>query len=230
MKIYGDEKSSSFKTFSKDYWLFGSDDVLKGKEYTFRRSTSSLFGTYHYTKTCAPKLYLHIPTDLWSWLTGLAREYLLPWRWKSAYLDREDGKAPKRILICTSVEEGVLTDRINLLLGKSLFVTNLIKQDSYDEAFGREYIRAKNVKPWDSQKVCHPFGELVGHRLEFSRDLLCPIYRIRGLFSMMKYSLLKESPTYWKEVTIRVRGITEKVLIKKVDEATISRLGLIQKG
>jgi len=68
---------------------------------------------------------------------------------------------------------------------------------------------------------------MVGLYLEVSDNLLCHIYRPRSLFSRFKYNLLKQFTSSWKEVAIQAGQISEKILIKKSDEAVISRSGLI---
>jgi hypothetical protein len=188
MKIFGDKNSSEFSNYAKEPGVFfGCNDVLKGSRSIVHCYTASFFGTSNYSKTVEPKLYLHIPTNAWTTFTGKLRECFLPWRWKTAYLDQEDGTQPRQILVCTSVHGSKLSDRLSKLLGKSLFLTNLINSNHYDEVFGQEFIRLQGENSQRTTKVTHPLGEMIGLHLEFSDNLLCHIYRPRSLFSRFKY-------------------------------------------
>jgi hypothetical protein len=51
------------------------------------------------------QLYLHIPRDSWSVVTGKLREHMMPWCWKVVYLDKQDGSAPVRVLAFTKGTE-----------------------------------------------------------------------------------------------------------------------------
>lgn len=228
MKIFGDENSSEFKNYAKEPgFFFGSNDVLKGSRSTVHSYTASFFGTSNYSKTVEPKLYLHISTNAWTTFTGKLRECFLPWRWKTAYLDQEDGTQPRQILVCTSVHDSRLPDHLGQLLGKSLFLTNLINRNHYDEVFGQEFIRLEGENNLRTTRITHPLGEMVGLHHEFSNDLLCHIYRQRSLFSKFKYNILKQFTSSWMEVAIQAGQISEKILIKKSDEEVISRAGLM---
>jgi len=228
MKIFGDKSSSKFKNYVREPGtFFGSNDVLKGPKKTFPCYDFSLFGNSSYLQTVEPKLYLHIPTSLWTTFTGKLREYLLPWRWKTAYLDREDGTPLRQILVCTYVKDGKLSDRLKTLLGKSLLVANLVNNHCYDEIFGQEFLLLQGQNSRDSTLISDPLGE--GLRAISSNDLYCHIYRPRSLFSKFKYNLVKKFSTSWKEVTMRVEGVSEQILIRKSDEAKIAHLKLQDK-
>lgn len=227
MKIYGD--NSEFRTHAQE-GLFGNNDVLKGKKSTIRGFHSNLFGTSHFIKTLDPTLHLHIPKTTWSTFTGKLREYCLPWRWKTAYLDQEDGTPPRKILICTSVRDGNLSEKLKILLGKSLFVANLIKLGSYDEYWGDEYLALKGQNDKGSTLIIHPLGEMVGRAAVCGNVLFCHIYRQRSLFSTFKYYLIKYLSTRWKEIALEAGQTSERVLIKKSDEEAILRSGLMQKN
>lgn len=224
MKIFGDKISTKFKNHAKEPgFFFGSHDVLKGSKKTFKWYSKSFFGDHQHSKTVRPKLYLHIPTNAWTTFTGKLREYLLPWRWKTAYLDQENGTQPRKILVCTSVHDGQLTDHLSKLIGKSLFVTNLINSNQYDEYFGQEFIRLQGNIGLHRKKITHPLSEKLGSHDEFTNSILCHIYTKRSLFSRFKYNLLKQFSSSWKEVAVQAGQISEKILIKKSDEAVISQ-------
>lgn len=241
MKIVGDDLANVFTDYAKEPGtIFGSNDVLKGPSHTVYLYQATVWGTSEHIETIAPKLYLHIPTNAWTTFTGKLREYLLPWGWKTAYLDQENGNEPRRILAWASTNDDALSRRINKLLGKSLFVANLINVNQYDEIFGQEFIRLRGtedplqdtdnpVQGLDSLRTIiieHPLGAIVGEHLENTKDSLCHIYTARNLFSKIKYNLLKHTLS-WKEVAIQADNISEKVLIKRTDEEAISRAGLL---
>lgn len=228
MKIYGDEAATQFRTHAQEPGVFcGYDDVLVGNRETSRRITFSFFGNSDELVTTQPKLYLHIFNTFWSSVTGLFREYCMPWRWKAAYLDQENGTPLQRILVCTSVYDGSLSDRLNAVLGQSLFVTNLISAGQYEEVFGQEYLKIPRQDGQHVNRIIHPLGEWAGLSASFSSDDFCHIYRIRDVFSLFKYHFLKAFSSEWEEVAVQAGQVLENVLIKRSDRATISRIGLI---
>lgn len=229
MKIYGDEASSQFKTYAQETGrIYGHNDVLLGDKQTFRRVTYSFFGDANEYVTVQPKLYLHICRNAWSSFTGKLKEYFLPWRWQVAYLDAENGTQPQRILVCTSTSQGKLSSRLNLLLGKSLFAANLINADYYDEIYDQEFLRVPEQNNQGKEnRIVHPFGEWAGVYSEFASSSLCHIYRIKGIFSLLRYHFLKRFSKEWEEVALQAGQISKKVLIKRNDRAAISGLGLI---
>ncbi|KIC77050.1 hypothetical protein DB41_DI00080 [Neochlamydia sp. TUME1] len=186
----------------------------------------SFFGTSNYSKVIEPTLYIHIPKTAWNTFTGKLREYYFLWRWKTAYLDQEDGAQPRKILICTSVRDSKISDRLNKLIGKSWCITNLINRDSYHEIFRKEFLSLSGQNEPGVTKTTHTLGETVGTYLRGGSDLFCYIYRQRSFFSLCRYHLLKNFLDYWKEISIQVGQISEKIVIKKFDEAAISRSGL----
>lgn len=232
MKIYGDEASARFKTYVQESGtICGHNDVLVGDRQTIRRVTSSFFRTTYENITIQPRLYLHIFNTFWSSVTGILREYCLPWRWKVAYLDQENGTPLQRILVCTSVSDGKLPDRLNALVGQSLFVTNLIKANQYEEIFRQEYLRIPSQNGLHENRIIHPLGEWAGFRIECDNpDDLCHVYRIRGIFSFLKYHLLKNLSSTWEEVAIQAGQVSENVLIKRNDRTTISGVDLIHQN
>ncbi|MBS4168970.1 hypothetical protein [Parachlamydia sp. AcF125] len=225
MKIYGDD--SEFTHYTKERGVFGNNDVLKGNRKTVYRYKISFFGNSNRSESVEPTLYLHISKTAWSTFTGKVRKYCFHWRWKTAYLDQEDGSSPQKILVCTSVRQGELTGRLKKLMGRSWFITNLINRDCYDEIFGQEFLRLAGQNERRFTKIFHPLGKMVGLYKEGSSDLLCPIYRSRGLFSLFRYQVLKCWSNQWKEVVVQAGQVAERILIKKSDEAIISRAGLI---
>ncbi|MFI5342735.1 MAG: hypothetical protein ACHQUC_00775 [Chlamydiales bacterium] len=226
MKIFGDYNPAYFKTHEKEQgFIFGYDDVLKADKGTTSRATISFLGSSYESWECEPKLYLHIPTNLWSSLTGKLREYCLPWRWKAVYLDKGNSVEPRRILICTEVYDGgfsnELTHRLKELVNQSWFVTNLISNYDYQEILGREYITIPEENS-DKCEVTHFLGK--SHGCHFARNIRhCHIYRKRGLLSTLKYLILKNFSPAWQEVTFRVNNVSEKVLIRREDRTIISQ-------
>jgi hypothetical protein len=230
MRIFGDDLKSEFNTIAKEPGvLFGKNDVFLGSKKSLYSFHFSLFGSGETVRQYVPKLYLHIPTNRWTSLTGKFRQYCLPWRWKTAYLDRQDGTDPCKILICTAIKDASMTSRIKMLLGKSLMITNLINTGAYDEFFGRQFLRIKGQKESNVNRVYHPLGKFFGIHLEFNSDQLCPIHCSQGIYSNVKYFFLKKYSTYWKEVAVHTSKATENILIRKDDEPLLFRLDPIAK-
>ena len=229
VKIIGNSENSKFRTFSKEPGWFGSNDVLKGKKETVHYY-ASIWGRSHNIKTVIPTLYLHIPNTPWSSFTGKLRQYLLPCLWKRAFFDQGEGKIPLEGLVCTYAKEGELSGRLKKILGKSWFVTNLAEKKCYDEIFGREYIRARNVSKIPRPiQINDPLGKWAGFHLEpSSTDILCHIYRQRGLFSFLTYYFLKIFSNDWQEISLTVNKVSEKILIKKSDEKTLTKLNFLK--
>jgi len=229
MRIYGDEASTRFKTFTQESGvLLGKNDLIVGDKETCRHMTFSFFGNTDEMITTQPKLYLHVSGTLWSSFTGLMREYCLPWRWKVAYLDQGNDSPPKRVLACTSVHDGELSDRLQKVIGQTLFVASLINSGHYDEVFGQEYLRIPTEDHQGENRIIHPLGEWAGLHLEpDSPDFLCQIYRIRGIFSLVMYHLLRTFSTQWKEVILRSDRFFEVALVRKNKVDIISKAGLI---
>jgi hypothetical protein len=195
MNIIGDNNLDFSSFVKKPGILWGHDHILEGKQcikkvFVHFRDVEEIY---------FPKLYLHIPDNKWSSFTGKLREYCLPWRWKAVYLDREE--VPQRVLMCTSVKDGKLTESLKKIAGKSLFVAKLIQKKCYAEFSGVEYIF---------------FVEYMEEKLSFNRleEKACHIYRDRGVFSKIGYFTRKWFSFNWKEVVITVDTISEKVLIQ----------------
>ncbi len=223
MKIYGDIDTTKFTNFTQEPGLlFGNNDVLKGE--AIKTYSIGPFRSRVEESSYEPKLFLHIPTNMWSSFTGLLREYLLPWRWQVAHIDQI---APSQILVNISDAENHASSKLKRVLGKPLFEAHLIKQNRYDEIFGSEFIR---VKTTSEKRVIEIRRPLMGFYKEFTSDNLCHIYRPRSLFSLIKYYLLRQFSSTWKEVAIEVKGISKNILIKKTDEASIKSIGLIVKN
>ncbi len=225
MKIAGDCDSSEFRHYLKEPGiLYGSNDVLKGKTETNRVIESSgLFGRREYNRITDRKLYLHIPTNAWSRFTGFLREYCLPWRWKAAYLDREDGTKCSRILVCPSIGNISLPDHLSQLLGKPW--VDLQAEGNYEEVIGNEYIRdIRETSSSCEQRFTNILGDL---HIDHGKPLY-HIFRARGILSSLKYSFLNRFSNSWKEVSVQTAYVSEKILIKKSDEEPLSQLGMIR--
>jgi hypothetical protein len=217
MKIIGLE--SNYKMHVKEPGcFFGYNAVLKWeKSKSYQYTPSALFGGSESVKIREPKIYLHIPKDAWSTFTGTLKERCLPWLWRSAYLDPEDGTQPRRILVCTIAHQTQIPESLKKVLGQSLFSTQLINKNFYEEILGKEFIRV----PTGNEPSPRLITSFLGSRYEFNSDRLCHIFRTRGLFSSFKYSLLKQFSSEWKEAVIKINDLSEKMLIKKNDEAHI---------
>lgn len=113
------------------------------------------------------------------------------------------------------------------MLGQSLFVTNLISAGQYEEVFGQEYLKIPRQDGPDVHTMVHPLGAWAGRLAGISSDDFCHIYRIRGIFSLFQYHFLKAFSSEWEEVAVQAGQVSENVLIKRSDRATISRIGLI---
>jgi len=230
MKIYGDDVSTLFKTYTQEpNLIYGYNDVLVGDRNTIKKFTFSPFGNTSETLITQPKLFLHISNTIWSSFTGMLKEYFLPWRWKVAYLDQENGTPPQRILVCINVHDGQLSDRLKKVIGKSMFVINLINAHHYDEIFGQEYLRTPPRQGQSVQRFIHPLGKIFGLQIGYKHpNHLCHIYRIRGIFSLLKYHFLKNFSQEWEEVAMQIGQISENVLIKRNDRMFISTTGLMR--
>lgn len=224
MRIYGDT-SSKFVQLVKE----GNNDVLQGKKEVSRSITSSFFGTWESEKIIHPGIYLHIPKNCWSIFTAVLRKNLLFWRWHTVYLDRENGTHPQKILICTCVRDGKLPNQVQKLLGQSWFITNLIKEECYEEIFGKEYLIIKNVCKPRQLKIFSSDPIINGvHIIVNTPHMYCHIYRKRGLYSILMYYFLKFFSNTWKEVTISMDGVSETMLIQKKDQYWIKKSNLLQ--
>lgn len=229
MKIYGYEAESVFTTYHQEPGaIYGHNDVLTGERVQVHRTTYSFWRTSSETITRQPKLYLHFSQTFCSKVTGLLRECCLPWKWKVAYLDRENGTPLERILVCTDVYDVEMPDELNQVLGNPPLIVNLINSGRYQEIFNREYLQVPRENGRQEIRINHPLGALVGQHLEpNSPNQLCHIYRIRGIFSRVIYHLLKTFSSTWEEVALRSGQFSEKILVKQEDRALLTRAGLI---
>ncbi len=220
---------SEFKFHDQIRGFFRWSDVLKGKARTIEYRTHSFFGDSSYSKLIEPKLYFHASVSAWTTFTGKLREYCLPWRWKSAYLDpEENGKPPYRILVCTAVQEGKLPDDLRKVVGKSWFLTNLTINNHYNEFHWQEFLELPGQNDsFNTIRMSHPLGDCFGNTTYVTSGSLCHIYRRRTLFSTLKYLFLRQFSTSWKEVAIQAGNVSEKMLIQKTDEQAICNAGLI---
>lgn len=175
MKIFGDLSSHPCTNHQKESGLcFGTHDILRGANWVQTRITHDLFGQRVVTKTVERKIHLHIFKDTFSTITGKLREYLLPWRWKSAFLDAEDGSQPQRVLVCTS--EG-----LNKIAGRSWLITNLIAEKCYTKVFGKEFLYAPATEVLS--RITHPLGELQAPAFENFNKIVHPLGEWYGLHS-----------------------------------------------
>lgn len=225
MKIYGDSSNEFNKHVNKPGMVFGSNDVLQGHVVTvhYLSGMISRFFTPS-TSTFTREFYIHIPKNVWSNFTMEIRSFL-PW-WKTAYLDKQDGSGPSKILVCTWSNVSTLPKELKNVIGKSLFLVNLIiNQDCYDEECGKEFFRFKGLH--GTHRLVK-IDNVIGDRyFTTTNDVFCHIYRPRSLFSTLKYNFLKRFSNSWEEVTVKTGQLSEKVLIEKSDKAVIRAQGLI---
>lgn len=231
MKIYGDTKDYP-AVIQEPGIIFGHNDVLVEnvqqsnvqqishcKTTSFFGSTHEAIGSKHETITTQPKVYLHTFNSFWSSLTGTLRQYCLPWRWKVAYLDKENNAPPERILVCTSGHNRELSNRLNAVIGQSPFVINLKKNNRYKEILGQEYLRIPSQNNESQQRtIITRSGSYFEHN---NLGELFHIHRIRGVFSLLNYHLLKNLSSEWEEVAIQADQFSENVLIGKKDRTKI---------
>ena len=231
MRIIGDSTTSSLEKYEKEPGIvFGYNDVLKGQpETTHIHIISPIWGNSDKHVTTTAKIYLHIPQTPWSTFTAIFRKYCLFWCWKSAFLekdflDQETGSAPLRVLVYTGKHS--LSSNLQAVLGQSWFTTLLIHQNLYRQVYGNEYLHAYTRDCFQRNSIPHFLGELVGLHVDTSFYKYCHMYRKRGGLSTLRYHFLSHFSSNWKEVTLTVKNVSEKILIKKTDEATLLASGL----
>jgi len=210
MKILGSNEvlSKLNKQELEAGYLFGSNDVLTGSSQE-------------------KKLYLHISNSLWSKFTGTLREYLLPWRWQSVYLDHSHetmdtrfsaGAQFERVLVNMPAKRNIYFQNLEDLAGKSLFITHLINENGYSEVACREQIHTvipNNAKIPGAQEVRTIQWKKIPNRPLPQDRTTQHMYRIRGLYSFCMYHLKKHFSSSWNEVKVEAGGMTETVLVAK---------------
>jgi hypothetical protein len=146
----------------------------------------------------------------------------LPWRWKTVYLQDDLVGGIKKALLFTKINgpSKTLPDRLEQLVGKSWFLTNLIGLNDYVDTMCKEFLFPNTGKS-THHTIPHPLGQFIGLTSMFSNGPRCHIYRKRNLFSLFKYCVLKHCSSSWKEVNFKVGTASEKILIQKSDEATL---------
>jgi hypothetical protein len=208
MRIYGDTANATFSAANLDQergitcGLFGYNEVLLGE--------------IDKDASVQPKLYIHRSNGIWSKFTAILREYCLPWRWKVVYLDQQDTTPLKRILVCTNVQNGELSDRLKELLGRSLFIASLIYTSCYKETDGKECLLASRSSLTPQELGPRNFDPY-------------HIYRARGVASFFKYYFLKCFSEDWQEEQITITKHTGKVLIQRKDREVLADAGFIKK-
>ncbi len=216
MKIYGDAPTTEFtKHLKEPGLLYGHNDVLAGKPERVYRIYHSLCESSEGWTTHQPKIYLHRFNNFWSRLTGLLREYCLPWRWKVAYLDTI-GYPYERALVCTKVKDGKLSDTLKAVIGKSSSFVAMIESEKYEQIAGKEFLKSRlSDGEQCDYRIVSSWGEWSGatllHNSTFSFQ---QVYRIRGIFSFFKYYYLRHFSSEWQEYQIN----DETVLLKKTYE------------
>lgn len=242
MQIFGNQFDTYLTHVKEKGSFFGYNDTLKAPETSV---TNTVYGVFangilhaiftgfsdsqrHEVYKFAPTIYLHIPTNRWSHFTGKVREYLLPWRWKVAYIDK--GTELKRILICTKEKLSDISLRLSEVTGKSPFAAHLIARDQYEEIFEHEYICIRNaIKTQDtilSRYPCLPI--IIDSRTIFDdTSVRCHIYRRQDLLSTLGYYFRRTFSSTWCEVGTLTYQISENILIRKDDRETLKKAGPI---
>lgn len=227
MKING-EKIPQLEHHIRDAGLlWGSNDHLSGTLSTIDVIVYSMFGVKREVREVQPKLHFHIPNSKWSCFTGWIRQYLLPWRWKVGYLDKEDESAPQKILVCTKVNDEKLADTINSLFNRPIHIATLSKRKNYTEILSQEFLKIQRDTP-QNLKIIHPLGE--GFGSYFETDCYFDVYhirRIRGIFSRLTHLFYKNFSRDWSVARLRVGVISENILIKSADHAPLRAAGFI---
>lgn len=170
------------------------ESLFNGKHVRDNSNHQDLLTLLPPKKNEVSKLYLHLFRDYKSTVTGFLREHLLSWRWKGIYVTDEKGFCAK-VLVSKGSQEGNLPRAIERLLGKTPFETALILNGS--SSIGK-------------QKEEFLFS--------ISNDRVAHIFRARSLASKIGYQFLKFFSREWKEVTLTVSNLSEKILLKKADE------------
>lgn len=216
MRILGDEASTQFRRYVREPGaICGHNDVLVGEEERFRRiSGNGFFGITDEFVTRQPTLYLHISNSPWTTFVGYLKEHCLPWIWSAVYLDPENGTPAERVLIYTG---GELTRRLQAVAGQPLWIARLIEADRYIEILGQEFFRIPHGDHLHETRVSHVLGEWAGVHVEIGPYQLCPIYRVRGLFSLLTYYFLKLFSSEWEEKTVSIGNAQETFLIRTSD-------------
>jgi hypothetical protein len=212
MKIYRDTEQCARQT---ETTILGNRDVLVGDEH---RTYFPFFGETSETDIFQRKLHIHIADTSWSRFTGFLREYLLPWRWKTAYLDREDGTFPKKILVCASPWDDTLSRHLKSLLNKSLCVANLIHSNNYEEIYDQDYLCLPGTLRPRTTTFSHPLGAWYGRMTKINDTVqYCDVILDRGILSQIKMLFLKKFSNEWEEVWLRGGSHLQSALVKKVD-------------
>jgi hypothetical protein len=228
MKIFGEIAPQFQHHIRQPGLLWGNDDLLVGNRSQIHVIDANIFGVREEVREVEPTMHFHIANSKWSSFTGWIREYLLPWRWKVAYLDKEDESAPEKILVCTEVKDGNLSDKIKSLLNTPLHIAKLSKNENYTEILNQEFLKIKRSIP-QRLRIIHPLGNRFGYH--FERDCyfdVYPIRRIRGIFSRVTYFFYKNFSRDWSVATLRVGAISEKILIKAANRAPLRAAGFIE--
>lgn len=188
-----------------------------------------------------PKLYLHIPRNIWSSCTLILREYLLPWRWKAIYLDIYG--ISTRVLVSGNDLESA--GRLPEFINQTLLTTHLLSRFTYEEVLGQEYLLVDDddfykhervrdfgtgwigITPkeptYELVKFIHRFGEKFGSEERKTSDHYYSFFSKRNFFSWLQYEYLKRYSDLHKEVTLTVRSFEQKILILKKDEEFLNR-------
>lgn len=228
MKIFGEITPQFPHHIRKPGILWGCDDLLAADRSQIHIFESDVFGEREVVKEVEPTIYFHIANSKWSSFTGWIRQHLLPWRWKVAYLDKEDESKPEKILVCTVVKDGNLSDKIKSLLNTPLHIATLSKNQNYTEILSQEFLKIKRSTP-QRLRIIHPLGKGFGYHFESNCFFdVYPIKRIRGIFSRLTHFMYKNFSRDWSAATLRVGAISENILIKTADRPPLKAAGFIE--
>lgn len=197
MQIIGFNEISKFEFCQEKSSVFGSYDYMKGKEEasSYKKLSFGMFGkSVKEAKAFYPQLHLHIPKNTWSKFTFYLRKYLLPFRWKAVYLYEK--KKLTQILVHQKTPDCALTDKIKEIYNTPPMVANLIGKSAYKECFGNEFHLEKKDRR-ETYQISHPIGNWFGKEIISGKYEARHIYRVRGVFSGVKFFFLKKFSSNW---------------------------------
>ncbi|MBJ7449466.1 MAG: hypothetical protein JHC93_03795 [Parachlamydiales bacterium] len=222
MKIYGDNVSS-FTVHGQEKTHFGKRDLLKGQQVTsFGFSPTN---NKNYSVTYTPTIHVHIIKDIPS-LISYDLKKLMTWRWKSIYLDPQDGSQIFAALISTKIDHSCVPDSIQRMYNKDFLTATLMNKGCYEKFYSKEYLflNGTEVLP---HLFCHKFGQRFASTMVCNSNQYFHVHRKRGLISRITYLIKKIFNPEWKEATVKLSTLHEKVLVKSKDYNQLKKLSAI---
>lgn len=174
-----------------------------------------------------PTLNVHIFRGFWSTLTGLLKEFCMPWwRWQVAYLAPEDTTPRQRILVCV---QDLSKDQLKALknYNREISLISFLEEAGFYKEFSYEECILVDSSTNTQKTYMHPLGSWFEHGwVTLAKKEAITIYRPRDFFSTLKYYVLKQSP-YWQEITLEHKNKKETVLVKTSDINKLRDAGFI---